>query len=147
MYTIVMNDDKSLSASVRQNIYQGESLVNKMQFLLPSKYDEIDLSGFTVYLKYIVPGNIGCVETLTLSDELYKETLLRYYLPVDSKLTKFAGDVVMCLSLVKTDEENNKKYIMKTGSTTVTIEPTQFCYSVDLSGCDDCDDGFAVVEF
>lgn len=125
MYTIIMNKDKSLSKTEIATLYQGENLVDKFRFLLPLMYEDSDLSEFTNRLKYIDPANIIHNETLVLSDELYKDCMLCYYLPVDSKLTKFAGDISMHITL----ENGDKK--LYTSETTVSIKPTKYYYQLE----------------
>ena len=43
MYTIVMGQDKSLITTVKETIYRREKLVDKIQFLIPQKYNDINL--------------------------------------------------------------------------------------------------------
>ena len=81
MYTIIMNDDKSLRKGETVKIYQREKLVDKLQFLLPLTYQDFDLSGFTVTLKYIDQGNVAHAEILVPSEQLYQNTRRVYYLP------------------------------------------------------------------
>ena len=53
MFTIVMDKNKCLSKKNVTTLYQGEKLVDKIRFLIPMKYGDLDLSKFTVTLKYI----------------------------------------------------------------------------------------------
>ena len=50
MYTFLLNKDKSLLATERIKIYQREKLVDKVQFILPQSYEEIDLTNKNVKL-------------------------------------------------------------------------------------------------
>lgn len=151
MYTILMNDDKSLTKTVVRTLYQGENLVDKFRFLIPISYNNLHLADFTTTLKYIDQGNIVHSEKLLLSDDLYKEHMLCFHLPVDSELTKFAGDITIHLVLNK-----GKQHILHSGETTVTICAVNPCYQYidtpsapsegetpDISG----EEGFEVVEF
>lgn len=140
MYTIMMNDDKSLSKTVVRTLFQGEKLVDKFRFLIPKNYNDLELSDFTTTLKYIDQGNTAHSEKLFLYDSSYKDCMLCFYLPIDSELTKFAGDIKIHLVLNK-----GNQHILHTGETTITIAPISPCYQHNDSS--NGDDGFEVVEF
>lgn len=123
MYTILMRPDKSLVCTVRQVLYQRDKLVDKFKIMIPTTYDSIDLNDFEVRMKYIDQGNEAHVEVLTKNDELSKEGFNCYVLPIDSDLTRFAGDINICFTLSKIDMEEMKEYSLNTGETTVTITP------------------------
>ena len=130
MYTILFKpDDKSLQVTVRTKIYQRENLVDKFRFLVPSTYGDLDLADFTVVLKYLDQGNEAHSEILTKEDEVYKENYYSYILPVDTDLTRFAGDITIHLTMSKVDMEEMKEYSLKTGETTITISPLSDYYS------------------
>lgn len=122
MYTILMDDDKSLSTSVRTTLYQGENLVDKIQFLCPEFYEELSLKKCKVLLKYIDHGNVPHCETLKVDDELYKGKV-RCVLPLDTELTRFAGDILISLTFTYTDEEIRTKYTLHSGDVKITINP------------------------
>lgn len=155
MFTIVMDKNKCLSKKNVTTLYQGEKLVDKIRFLIPMKYGDLDLSKFTVKLKYIDPANIVHCEKLKLSEETYNNCMLCYYMPVDTKLTKFAGDILMRLTL-----DDSGQHTMYSSETTITISPQKHCfgYVVDdssgnnngSSGDNDSssdEEGFKVVVF
>lgn len=128
MYTILFkSEDKSLQATVRTKIYQRESLVDKFRFLIPQTYNDVDLSDFAVVLKYLDHGNEAQTEILTREDELYKD-YYSYILPVDTNLTRFAGDITLHLTMSKVDMEEMKEYSLETGETTITISPLSDYY-------------------
>lgn len=127
MYTILMNTDKSLNISVKTTIYQREKLVDNFRFLIPPTYDSVDLSDFTIILKYLDQGNEAHSEVLVKDDELYKEHL-SYILPVDTNLTRFAGDITLHLTMSKVDMEEKKQYSLETGEVTITISPLSDYY-------------------
>ena len=87
MYTILMNSDKSLVCTSRTTLYQRDKLVDKLQILIPQTYEDINLSDFTAVLKYIDQGNEVHSEILIKDEEVYKESYLRYTLPIDTNLT------------------------------------------------------------
>lgn len=128
MYTILMNSDKSLVCTTRTTLYQRDKLVDKLQILIPQTYEDVDLSDFTTVLKYVDQGNEVHSEILIQDEELYKDSYLRYTLPIDTNLTRFAGNIKICLTLNKIDMEEMKEYSLNTGETTITITPLSDYY-------------------
>lgn len=129
MYTIVMNDDKSLTQSIVTTIYQREKLVDKMRFLFPLTYGDIDLSKCMSVLKYTDQGNVAHAEILTLADELFENRRLVYYFPIDTDITRFAGDVTFRITFLEVDMENGKRTeVLHTGQTTITVQPLEDYY-------------------
>ncbi|MCD7999047.1 MAG: hypothetical protein LUH21_17670 [Clostridiales bacterium] len=122
MYTIKMDDDKSLITTVYSKLLQRENLINKIQFLIPAKYENIDLTDFTVVLKYITPSNVAKSLILVKDKDLYKG-YLRFVLPVDSDLSMVAGDIKIRLTLTKVDLESNTQYVAHSEETYITILP------------------------
>lgn len=127
MYTIIMNKDKSLSATIKSTLYQREKLVDKIQFLLPQEYGELELAEFTAMLKYIDQGNEAHTEILVKDEELYKNRI-RYTLPVDTSLNKFSGNITIRLTLTKTNMETKSQYVLHTGEITINISPLSDWY-------------------
>ena len=120
MYTILMNQDKSLTTSLRTTIYQGENLADSIQFLFPEYYETVNLSECVAVLKYIDQANIFHSEILARDSELYKGKV-RCLLPVDSKLTQFAGNISVKISFVKIGDDSTLQELLKTGSTIITV--------------------------
>lgn len=100
MYTIVMDKYKNLNTTVRTSIFQQESMVDKIQFLIPPQYNGVELGDYIVTLKYVDPNGNFHSEVLTKDEEMYKD-YLRYELPVTTKLTAVSGTLVLRLTLVK----------------------------------------------
>lgn len=122
MYTIVMRDDKSLIATVRQIIYQRDKLVDKVKFYIPTMYEDINLEDFTVRLKYIDQN--GSVHSIDLTSvESDKDGFMKYIIDVDTDLTRYAGDIHICLTLNKVDMSEGKEYSLNTGETKITVTP------------------------
>lgn len=129
MYTIVMRDDKSLRITQKATLYQREKLVDKMQILIPNKYNDVDLSDFTVILKYKDQGSVAHMEILTKGEKQEYEEYSSYTLPIDTNLTQFAGDVEIRITLSKTDLENKTQYVLHTGEIIITISPLEDYYT------------------
>ena len=126
MYTILVQNDNSLHASVKERIMQRSKMVDSLHFLVDPIYKEHDMSTFNAIMKYKLPvSNEPCSENLVLSEELYKEKL-EYKLPFDTNLTKEAGEieVLLVFTKVELDEEGKgTQYVRTTSSTTITIVP------------------------
>lgn len=128
MYTIVMKADKTLVATQKIKIYQRENAVDKIQFLLPVKYGEIELEKFLVTLKYVDPTDTVHSETLVRDEEIYKEEFLRYTLPFTTALTRNEGDISVWLTAVRVDPENEVQYVLHTGEHNITVSPLKDLY-------------------
>ena len=55
MYTILVNDDNTLTTSVRERIMQRSKLVDSLHFLVEPTYKELNIADFTVTLEYVLP--------------------------------------------------------------------------------------------
>ena len=128
IYTIIMNNDKSLTATVVTTLYQREKLADKIQILIPPNYGELDLSEFTATLKYVDQANVPHVEVLEKDEELYKEHI-RYVFPVNTELTQYAGDITIRITLTKANMETKNIYVLHTGEHVIKISPLKDYYS------------------
>lgn len=126
MYTILVNDEHELVTTVRERIMQRSKLINKLHFLVPQNYDDLDMSNMTVTMEYTTPiSREYHFEILTKSSELYKD-YLEYVVPFDTALTKEAGDIELQLGFVSSEMLSDGKvndYVRKTSTTTITIVP------------------------
>lgn len=132
MYTIIMDINKELSVSpgTRTKLYQKEKMMDKIQFLLPPEREGIDLTPFSVKLKYVDQIGKSHAETLVKDEELYLGKI-RCVLPIDTNLNEYAGDIFLHLTLSYLDVENGKNYIMHTGEVVVTISSVSELYNFD----------------
>ena len=126
MYTILITENNEAIISIAERLMQRSKLVDTVHFLTSPTYKGQNMSDFTVLLEYKLPvSQEPHSEILTLSNELYKENL-EYKLPVDTSLTKEAGQVEMQLSFLKNemDEDGNvTQYVRKISPCFVTIVP------------------------
>ena len=121
MYTIVMDKYKNLNTTIRTTIFQKESLVDKIQFLIPPQYEDIEnLRDYNATLKYVDPNGNFHSEVLACDDETYKN-YLRYVLPVDTKLTDVAGTVTARLTFIGFSNDFNDTDVYKLESNSTTI--------------------------
>lgn len=148
MYSIVMDKNKCLIKSCGITLYQGESLIDKLQFLIPKEYNGFDLGTFTAKVIYILPGNVSGSEDLSINKELYNDTHYSFTFPIDSKISTIAGDVTLHLTFLKIDDIAKKKYQMTTSKVTLTVKPYETAYNPEL-GYGDCSNNntYDVIEF
>lgn len=131
MYTILVNQDNTMTTSVRERIMQRSKLVDSLHFLVDPIYKGLDMSDFTVTMEYILPVSKKYItEILVKSNELYNskinKEMLEYTLPFDTKLTKEPGDIKVQLTFTKVDLDeygNNRQYVRKISETTIHITP------------------------
>lgn len=105
MYTILIQDDNTMYASVKKRITQGSKNIDTLRFLIKPVYNEIDITDFNVILTYILPiSKERKTLTLTKSEELYKDRL-EYKIPInDENFTSEFGDIEMWITIKNDDE-------------------------------------------
>lgn len=119
-----MNEDKSLSCTVKTTLHQREKLVDKIQFLIPNTYGDINLQDSIILLKYLDQGNVPHAEKLIMDEELYKEDFIRCVMDVDTNLTRFSGDIKIYLSFLMLNGENGlHEEVMHSGEAIINIVP------------------------
>ena len=123
-----MNKDKTLTTTERTNIYQRDKMADKIQFLFPQTCGLIDISKSTVVLVYTDLGNVAHAEILKKDEELYKDRV-RFTLPVDTSLTRFAGDITVHFSISYLDPDTQEQQAMHTGEAIIPILPLKNLYS------------------
>ena len=107
MYVILINDDNTMTATIKDRIVQRSNMVDTLCFLAKPVYKEIDMSGATVLMEYVMPASKRYrTEILVPASELYKDHL-KYRLPVDTKLTEEAGDIEIQISFIYVDMDIN----------------------------------------
>lgn len=126
MYTILITDSNELITSQRERIMQRSKLVDTLHFLTDPVYKELDMSSFTVLMEYVLPVSREYhSEILTKSEELYKGKL-EYKVPVDTGLTREAGDVEIQITFLKAEMDadgNTIQRVRKTSPTAFTVIP------------------------
>ena len=137
---VLMKSDKSLLQTRKIRIYQRESLVDKLTFLIPINYEFINvedsgfnMENFTVVMNYLDqsgtvhseilqryshtdPGT-GEIEYDDYEDKYGNHTHMIYRLPVDSRLTDFCGEYTVNLRLQYVD------YVAQTLDSSTEPEP------------------------
>lgn len=124
MYTILVQDDNSLQASVRTRIMNGSKNIDELHFLVKPVYYEIDMTELSVVLTYILPvSKERKTLTLTKSEELYKDRLeYKILLNNDENyITSEVGEVKLWLTFL----DNDKNIVRYTTPTIITVYPTE----------------------
>lgn len=120
---ILVNDDNSLTISVRQKIIQNSKNIDEFRFLVKPIYNDINMEDLSVVLTYILPiSKERKTITLTKSEELYKERL-EYKILLnnnENNITSEYGDMKLWLKFIKEDE-----IVRYTTPTIVTIYPSE----------------------
>lgn len=126
MYTFLIGDDNTLTASVTERIMERSKMVDNMHFLADQVYKDVNMSDFTVMLEYVLPiSKKYKTEFLKKSENLYKNKL-EYLLPFDTNLTSEAGDIEIQLTFTKVEmnsEGKTTQYVRKVGPGIVHIIP------------------------
>jgi hypothetical protein len=144
MYTILINQDDTITTSVRENIMHRSSMVNKLHILTSQYYHEedekLDMRTFTCAIEYVLPvSRKYVVEVLTPSENLYKEKL-EYKLPIDTRITSEPGDVAYKFTFTKLEMDGDGKFVERsrpTSSSSLSVIPIErwddYIASSDLS--------------
>ena len=144
MYTILINNDDTITTSVKENLMHRSSMVNKLHILADEVYQEngenLNMRNFTCVIEYVLPvSRKYIVEVLTPSEELYKGKL-EYLLPVDTRITSEPGDVKYKFQFTKLDMAADGSFIERsrlTSSSVLQIIPVErwddYIASDDLS--------------
>lgn len=126
MYTFLIGDGNTLTASVTERIMERSKMVDNMHFLADQIYKDVNMSDFTVMLEYVLPiSKKYKTEFLKKSENLYKNKL-EYLLPFDTNLTSEAGDIEIQLTFTKVEmnsEGKTTQYVRKVGPGIVHIIP------------------------
>ena len=124
MYTFLIGEDNTLTATVVERIMERSKLVDSLHFLADPIYKETDMSDFTVMMEYVLPVSKKYkTEILEKSDELYKD-MLEYKLPFDTALTSEPGDIEIQLTFTNVTldaDGKNTQYVRKVGPGSIKI--------------------------
>lgn len=116
--TFRMDTSKDLISTSNTKVYQHESKVDSIAFLLPTTYNEMDLGEFKVCLKYTDFTNQMHTVELEKDDEIYQDIFYRYIFEITSDMTKIAGELTFMIEVTK-DED----CVLHTGPATLSILP------------------------
>ena len=128
MYTLKINDDNTVTTTVKETLIERSNYVDKIQIVTSKLYrEQIDMSDATLYMKYKLPvSNKIKLTQLTVNDLAYETNYIQYLIPVDAALTAEAGDIEVSftfLKLVANNDGTYTSYIRKTTSGVIHITP------------------------
>ena len=109
MYTILVNDDNTLSVTKRERIMQRSTGFDAICFLVNPDYKGFNMTDCTMTIRYQLPISKKLKsETLQLAPQTYNG-FLQYIINVDSKLTYEPGEIVcnLTFSMVDFDAQGN----------------------------------------
>lgn len=107
MYTILVNENNTMSVTENQRIIQRSKLVDTFRVLSLPMYNGLDMRDATVLLEYVKPVSREYkTEILELSQEMYKEHL-QYILPIDTEFTKETGNLEFTLSFISLEMQED----------------------------------------
>lgn len=126
MYTIILGNDNILVTSVQERIMQRSKLVDNLHFLVEPIYKEENMADYVCLMEYVLPVSREYkTEILKLSDDMYKG-MLEYKLPLDTYMTREAGDVEFHLSFSKLEmlaDGTGVQHVRKTSDGLLKIVP------------------------
>lgn len=141
--TILVNLDKTLEKTSFRDIYQKESRVDEIQFLIDSNLlGEDAQKNYRIILQAIIPiedkehnsPTTNKMRYMDLEEDLYKNRY-RTLLPITTTLTEAAGDVALWLLIF--DMTNTEKIkLLKTSPVTINIKPSSSTGSSELEDND-----------
>ncbi len=123
MIYIKLDENMNLVMTVKESIYRGDNLSQKITYLLPLKVGEVDTQATSVYLTYIRADGVADIVKLEREDEKYNETYYQYIFPVSCKLTKFPGEVCTWLQIFSGTPSN--PVIAKSGECLLQVEKSK----------------------
>lgn len=128
MYTLKINDDNTVTTTVKETLVERSNYVDKIQIVTSKLYrEQIDMSDATLYMKYKLPvSNKIKLTQLTANDLEYETNYIQYLIPVDAALTAETGDIEVSftfLKLIPNEDGTYTSYIRKTTSGVIHITP------------------------
>lgn len=141
--TILVNLDKTLEKTSFRAIYQKESRIDEIQFLIDSKLLGEDIQkNYKIILQAILPiedkehnsPTTNKMRYMDLEEDLYKNKY-RTLLPITTTLTEATGDVTLWLLIF--DMTNTEKIkLLKTSPVIINIRPSSSTGSSELEDND-----------
>lgn len=124
MYTLKIDEDNNVITTVYETIMQRSNLVDNFQVLVSKTYKSVDMSGFTVTMRYLLPVSKKYKTfTLKLANSDYNG-YLQYVVDGTTLFTSEPGDIKVSFSFVKINQLDNgtfQQLVRKTKEGIVTI--------------------------
>ena len=116
-------EDRALIPTITEPVYRGENLNQKIRFLIPHTVDDVDIATSLLYLCYVRADGVADIEVLTKDPVDYSDTYYQFAVPVDCKLTRFAGEVCMWINIYNGDA--SKPAIAKTNEYILRVQDSK----------------------
>ena len=100
MFYIKLENNMDLVITQREPIYRGDNLNQKIRYLIPETVGEIDVLGAAAYLSCVRADGTADIHALTRLEDMYNGMYYQYVLPVDAKMTRYAGEVCTWLQIM-----------------------------------------------
>lgn len=125
MYTILINSDDSMVASIKEPIYHRSSMIQKLRFLVDPQWNKneefLNLRDFMCTMEYRTPASKKYIPVLLEpSEKLYKNKL-EYVVNVDTTMTAEVGNVELKLTWVKLEMNGDGSFIERCKPTSSII--------------------------
>lgn len=120
MYTILVNDDKTLTTTVATLLFRGES-VQPIQVLIKDGFYQLNFDKVEVVAKYLDSENTLHSAILEKTEDIYKEAYHQFIFKMDDKLFDCPSEVPVFFEVSQIDEETGEGISVITDSTTVSI--------------------------
>ena len=121
MYTIKLNNDKTLETTVKTTLMQKENGVDKIQFLIPPEYEEQDLSDYIITLVWFDTNDNMHTELLERDLETYRDYIRCVYTATREFLSQ-AGEIEVHLNMMNPDLSDDIPYkILRSCSTVIRV--------------------------
>lgn len=128
MYTLIINNDNSIVATIKTPIMQKSSLVDSIHILVPRMYHgTIDMTDFRVVMEYVLPVSKKYKYfELELNSDNYDESYLEFVVNGSTEFTSEAGDVKFTITFYKLQTNSDGKVeqlVRKTQEGVIHVNP------------------------
>lgn len=106
MYTLMLTNSRSLRTTQFEKIYENDKNLTSFRFLIPPKFNGLDMRKFDIMLRYIAPDNQISYENVQYEKFLY-EGMLSIVVPVTRKFTYKQGVLKLQLIFMSKDQESS----------------------------------------
>lgn len=104
MYTFIMTDYKTLRATIVEPVHENDDKISSFRFLIPQKFNGLDMKLFHILLKYIAPDGQTEYMNAYYENSLY-QGMLSVVIPITRKFTYKRGILKVALGFISKDEE------------------------------------------
>jgi len=119
LYAIKLTDDKELETTIHSTIYQGDKNSDTLVFLIPRKYEDVNMSDCFLSLRYILPDGTGRSEELEMFPIPHNEEYFQYRLTLASRFTDIAGEIEIWITAMNFEDD----VLFRSGTTKISVIP------------------------